>query len=60
MARLIKETPLLKGQDAKKFIEENSLPKSVDADKERARILENYQLFQPAENFNGNIKTKHH
>jgi hypothetical protein len=60
MARLINETPLLKGKDAKRFFEENSMPKSVDADKERARILENYHLFQPAEKFNGNIKTKHH
>ena len=60
MARLIKETPLLKGRDAKQFIEQNTQPKTADAEKERLRILENYHLFQPAEKFNGHIKTKQH
>lgn len=59
MARPIKETPLLKGKDAKKFIEENSIPNNIDSAKERARILKHYQLFQPAEKFNGHLKTKH-
>lgn len=50
MANPIKETPILKGKDAKKFIEEISAPKDANAiQKERERILENYNYFKAAE-----------
>jgi hypothetical protein len=56
MAKPIKETPILKGKDAKKFIQENSAPKdSFAATQEKERILKNYNLLKSAETFNRHI-----
>lgn len=59
MAKPIQETPILKGKDAKKFIEQNCASKSPiaveAAQKERERILENYNRFKTAENGNRHI-----
>lgn len=56
MAKPIKETPILKGKDAKKFIQENSASLDSFAIKqERERILKNYKLLQAAETFNKHI-----
>jgi hypothetical protein len=50
MAKPIKETPILKGNDAKRFIEQASIKRDrnvVNAEKER--ILKNYNFFRQAE-----------
>lgn len=50
MAKPIKETPILKGKDAKKFVQEQQASKdSVAIQRERERILKNYNLFKAAE-----------
>lgn len=52
MAKPIKETPILKGKDAKKFIREQQAPKdNVTKRKEREEILKTYHLFKAAEKF---------
>jgi hypothetical protein len=56
MAKPIKETPILKGKDAERFIKQNSAIRDAAAiQKEKDRILTNYKFFQAAEKF-GNIK----
>ena len=50
MAKPIKETPILKGKDAKKFVhEQNASKDSAAIKRERERILKNYNLFKSAE-----------
>jgi|GEM_PF-1600898 len=52
MAKPIKETPILKGDDAKKFEEEISVARDRNAiKKEKERILTNYNFFKKAEQF---------
>jgi len=56
MAKPIKETPILKGKDAQRFLKEQSAPKDSHANKkERERILENYNRFKSAENTSRHI-----
>ncbi len=52
MAKPIKETPLLKGKDAKKFLsnKEESSTKKIDA-KEVAKIKENFGKLQSIARF---------
>lgn len=51
MAKPIKETPILKGKDAKKFIEQHELKRESNSNNtsERERILRNYNYFKEAE-----------
>ncbi len=47
MARPIKETPVLTGKDAKKFLDEKKKNQSRKEDsKTRERILDNYKKLQ--------------
>lgn len=56
MAKPIKETPILKGEDAKKFIQQHDAAKDAIAiQKEKERILKNYNLFKAAEKHVGHI-----
>lgn len=56
MAKPIKETPILKGKDAKKFIaEQNATKDSIAIQQEKERILKNYNLFKAAESANRHI-----
>lgn len=59
MAKPIKETPILKGKDAKKFLQENdmSIRDAEAVKKERERILKNYNLLKQAETFNRHIQS---
>lgn len=60
MAKPIKETPILKGKDAKKFIaEQNATKDSFAIKQEKERILQNYNLFKAAESANKHIATIH-
>ena len=53
MAKPIKDTPVLKGKDAKKFIAQHSAKKDENTLKaERDRILKNSTYFIPSERFN--------
>lgn len=59
MAKPIKETPILKGKDAQKFIaEQNATKDSIAIQKERDRIFKNYNLLKAAESTNKHIATK--
>jgi hypothetical protein len=56
MAKPIKETPILKGEDAKRFKEQISKPRDRHAAiKEKERILKNYNRLKDAETFNRHI-----
>ena len=49
MAKPIKETPILNGKDAERFLKERSAPKDKAAlRQERERILQNYNRFKQA------------
>ncbi|WP_199659156.1 hypothetical protein [Parabacteroides sp. AF48-14] len=53
MARPIKETPILFGEDAKRFMKEMEETRNKRASKEeRERIEKNYQEFKKACTFN--------
>jgi len=54
MAKPIKETPILKGKDAKKFLEnKNNSSRDLNSiNKEKERILKNYNLLRSAEKSN--------
>lgn len=57
MAKPIKETPILTGKDAKKFVQENETKRDSAAIKtERDRILKNYNALKAAEPTNRHIK----
>ncbi len=61
MAKPIKETPILKGKDAKKFLDEqNATRDSYAIKQEKERILKNYNLFKTAESANRNITGINH
>lgn len=45
MARPIKETPILYGKDAERFIERMNHPRKVSSE-ERERIRENYEFIK--------------
>lgn len=50
MAKPIKETPILRGKDAQKFIEQHSKTKNEAVLKREAqRIMQNYNRFKVAE-----------
>ena len=50
MAKPIKETPILKGKDAKKFIQQHNAKSNSKASRlERDRIMRNYKYFKAAE-----------
>jgi len=50
MAKPIKETPILSGKDAEKFLAKRSEKKDRTAlAAERARILRNYEILKAAE-----------
>ena len=60
MAKPIKETPILKGLDAKKFMDEQKATKDpVAIQQEKERILKTYNLFKEAESGNRHITTIH-
>lgn len=61
MAKPIKETPILKGKDAKKFIaEQNAAKDSAAIQREKERILKNYNLFKAADSTNKHISANNH
>lgn len=61
MAKPIKETPILRGKDAKKFIDEQNATKdSIAIKREKERILKNFNLFKAAEPDNRHITAYHH
>ena len=50
MAKPIKETPILRGEDAERFVTERDSHKNYEAlQEERGRILRNYNLLKEAE-----------
>jgi hypothetical protein len=54
MATLIKETPILKGKDASKFIlQMNATQQAITNPKEKERILKNYKKLQSIAKFQG-------
>lgn len=61
MAKPIEETPILKGNDAKKFIYEQTATRdSIAIQKEKERILKNYNLLKKAESANRHIAASNH
>jgi hypothetical protein len=53
MAKKIKETPILKGKDTKKFLD-NMLNASLNkvSEEEYSRMKENYNLFKSIDKYN--------
>lgn len=58
MAKPIKETPILKGKDAKRFNEQHGRRKDkISVREEAKRIQHNYNLFKAAEKSDGHLTT---
>jgi hypothetical protein len=50
MAKPIKETPILRGKDAERFIAQHNKKRNYDVvKKEATRIMKNYNYFKTAE-----------
>lgn len=50
MAKQIKDTPILKGKDAKRFIaEQNATKNPIAIQEEKNRVLKNYNFLKSAE-----------
>ncbi|MDQ6903612.1 MAG: hypothetical protein M3139_11430 [Bacteroidota bacterium] len=56
MAKPIKETPILKGKDAKNFIQQHNAKTNSNPNKlEKDRIMRNYNYFKAAEKIDRHI-----
>ena len=51
MAKPIKETPVLKGRDAVRFLKNMKAPKAVISPEVMKRMKENYERLKAAEQF---------